>query len=70
MAVRNEVIRAPNNVDMMLRVWFCIRGITGQTNQNNDPFKFDIFLPPQMATEELSSIVNFIMLESKCQRVV
>ena len=69
MTVRTEVIAAPNMVDMMLRVWFCRRTANGQTNVNNDPFKFDIFLPPHMTTEELSSIVNLIMLESKSQRL-
>jgi hypothetical protein len=63
-SVRTEFIRAPNGVDMMLRAWFCRRVVNTQTNVNNEPFKFDIFLPPQMATEELSSITNFIMFES------
>ena len=68
-AVRHEIIKAPNKIDMMLRVWFFKRNLNIQTDMGNDPMKFDIFLPPQMDTEELLSIVNHIMLESKSQRV-
>jgi len=73
MDVRTEVIRAPNGIDMMLRAWFCRRLVVVRTNSNvnvnNDPFKFDIFLPPNMSTELLSSISNFITLESACRPV-
>ena len=72
MAVRTEVIRAPNGIDMMLRLWFCQRVVpvarnrTAPMNMNNDPLKFDIFLPPTMPTERVTSIINFIMNGSKC----
>lgn len=72
--VRTEIIQASNQIDMMLRVWFCrrvvvIRTQNGQTvgNPNNDPFKFDIFLPTNMSTELLSSITDFMKLESMCR---
>ncbi|CAF1270079.1 unnamed protein product [Adineta steineri] len=74
MIVRTEIIQAPNKIDMMLRAWFCqrlvvIRTQNGQTNGavNNDPFKFDIFLPLNMSTELVSSITNFMKLESVCR---
>jgi hypothetical protein len=72
MPMRTEVIRAPNGIDMMLRAWFIGRPVAFGTNPNvkvnNEPFKFDIFLPPNMSTEVLSSITNFIKLESACRR--
>jgi hypothetical protein len=73
MAVRTEVIKAPNNIDMMLRAWFCKRDVSVVTNGNapmnvhSDPFKFDIFLPPHMFTKRVSAIANFIKLESTCR---
>lgn len=68
MVVRTEVIRASNGEDMMLRAWFRKRIIATNMNTNisNDRFKFDIFLPPNMTTERLASITNFIMKESTC----
>jgi hypothetical protein len=74
-AVRTEVIRAPNGIDMMLRAWFCKRLVVVRVRDNsnvkvnNDPFKFDIFLPPNMPTEVLSSLSDFITLGSTCQPV-
>ena len=71
---RTEIIQAPNNIDMILRLWFCrrlvvIRTANGHTtgNMNDDPFKFDLFLPSSMSTELLNSIVNFLKLESRCR---
>ncbi len=61
MVVRTEVIRAPNGIDVMLSLWFCPRAI------KNDPLRFDIFLPPNMSTERVTSITNFVMLDSKCR---
>lgn len=74
MILRTEVIRAPNNIDMILRAWFCRRTVVVAVqnghpvgNMNNDPFKFDIFLPSTMSTDLLTSITNFMKLESKCR---
>lgn len=67
--VRSEVIKAPNDIDMMLRIWFCKRISSSRNGQyvTNDPFKFDIFLPSHMSTEHLSSIRHFIAHESNCK---
>jgi hypothetical protein len=68
--VHTEVIGAPNGVDLMLRAWFRKRIVVITTdesiNMKNGPLKFDIFLPPQMSTEHITSLSNLIMLESTC----
>ncbi|CAF3402177.1 unnamed protein product [Rotaria socialis] len=66
-AVRSEFIRAPNGIDMMLRVWFCKR--VYRVNWNNDPYTVDIFLPSEMTTDELSDINKYILHESKCRPI-
>ncbi|CAF1192988.1 unnamed protein product [Adineta ricciae] len=72
--VRTEIVQASNQIDMMLRVWFCRRLVMVPTrngrvvgNPNNDPFKFDIFLPTDMSTELLSSITDFMQFKSVCR---
>jgi hypothetical protein len=64
-AGRTELVKAPNGVDMMLRIWFCRRVYAN--NINNDPYSVDIFLPTHMTTDELSAINNYILNESKCR---
>ncbi|CAF2093389.1 unnamed protein product [Rotaria magnacalcarata] len=66
-AVRSEFIRAPNGIDMMLRVWFCKR--VYRVNWNNDPYNVDIFLPSEMTTDERSDINKHILHESKCRPI-